>query len=240
MIVSRDNEKIKELVKLNNKKFRDHKNLFIVEGYHLVEEAYKAGALKEVYSLEKIDLDITQYLVDANLLNSISNMNNTSIIGVCYKLKSSKLGNKILAIDGVQDPGNLGTIIRSAAAFNFDSILLSENSVDLYNDKVIRATQGLLFQMNIIRCNLFKELELLTDYELIVTDVDDGLSLNELEKPSKFILVMGSEGSGISDEVKRLAGIKLKIKMNEKVESLNVAVAASIIMHHLGDKNDLS
>ena len=152
VITSVDNEKIKDLKKLNNKKYRDDKNLFLIEGEHLILEAQKSGFLKEIYTTNlNFFSTINTYYVTDKVMKSISNLDNpTNMIGVCFKKDDVLKGDKIVYLDNIQDPGNLGTIIRSCVAFNIDTLILSNDTCDLYNSKVIRATQGLLFNLNII------------------------------------------------------------------------------------------
>ena len=146
------NNKIKDIKKLNQKKYRDELGLFLVDGEHLVLEAYKSGNLVSVIleEHEDIDLDIDKIFVTDSVMNYISSLDNhQKIMGKCKKMDTKELTSRIIILDGIQDPGNLGTIIRSAKAFNFDTIVLSLDTVDLYNSKVIRASQGLIFQENI-------------------------------------------------------------------------------------------
>ena len=203
LITSLENERVKKYLKLKEKKYRDKYSEFLVEGEHLVLEAYKAGLIKELILEEKtnynIDIPNTIYL-STNIIKKISNVDSPQkIMALCEKMENkSTLKNKTLLIDNIQDPGNLGTIIRSAVAFNVDTIVLSEDCVDLYNPKVIRATQGMLFHINIIKKDLkeiAKELhkENITIYK---TDVTNGinardLSQKEREKSWHFPIVVG-------------------------------------------------
>ena len=154
-------------------------------------------------------------------------------MGICIKKNTEKLGDRLLVLDDIQDPGNLGTIIRSAVAFNIDTILLSNNSVDLYNSKVIRASQGLIFHINIVRKDILLELPKLKDngYYIYGTKVTHGKSLKSLEKKEKFVIIMGNEGNGMHDEVSELCDEFIYIEMNDMCESLNVGVATSIILY---------
>lgn len=235
---STDNKKIKELKKLNIKKYRDQSNSFLVEGEHLVLEAYKKGLLEELFLEEntKLDLDVKTSYLSRNVIKFISELDNPSnIIGLCKKVEEKEIGNKVLVLDDIQDPGNFGTIIRSAVAFNIDTIVVSNNTVDLYNSKVIRASQGMLFNINIIRrdLNVFV-LELKKEgYQIYATKVNGGKSLKTIEKMEKFAIIMGNEGAGVSDNLMSLANEYLYIDMNSNCESLNVAVATSIILYEL-------
>ncbi len=239
LYTSTQNEKIKNLRKLNNKKYRDENSLFLIEGEHLVLEAYKNGYLKELLLEENTSLSInvpTSYLT-RNVMKFISELDNPSnIMGVCTKLvEQEELGNKILVLDNVQDPGNLGTIIRSAVAFNIDTIILSDDTVDLYNSKVIRASQGMIFKINIVRKSLLVVIPNLKKqgYKIYTTNVKNGKSLKNVEKVSKFAIIMGNEGLGVKESISSLADDFLYIDMAKDCESLNVAVAASIILYEL-------
>lgn len=239
LYTSTQNEKIKNLRKLNNKKYRDENSLFLIEGEHLVLEAYKNGYLKELLLEENTSLSInvpTSYLT-RNVMKFISELDNPSnIMGVCTKLVGQEeLRNKILVLDNVQDPGNLGTIIRSAVAFNIDTIILSDDTVDLYNSKVIRASQGMIFKINIVRKSLLVVIPNLKKqgYKIYTTNVKNGKSLKNVEKVSKFAIIMGNEGLGVKESISSLADDFLYIDMAKDCESLNVAVAASIILYEL-------
>ena len=157
LITSTNNDKVKELVKLKEKKYRDNNNIFFVEGKDLCDEAYNSGLLREVYILDGKDNiydGIPYCYISADVMKKISDMPSmTEYFGVCTKKVEDDLGNKVLVLDNIQDPGNLGTIIRSAVAFNFDTIVISKDTVDLYNPKVVRSTKGMLFNINIITRN---------------------------------------------------------------------------------------
>lgn len=233
---STSNHYVKHIKKLNQKKYRDTYNEFLIEGEHLVFEAYKKGILKELILEEGTDfkLDITTNYVSNNVLKYISELDNpSSIIGICNKLEEKEIGNKVLILDGVQDPGNLGTIIRSCVAFNIDTIILSKDTVDLYNSKVIRATQGMLFNINIISRDLISFIPSLKDYKIYGTKVNGGKSLKNVEKAEKFAIIMGNEGNGVKKEILDMCSDYIYIDMNSNCESLNVAIATSIILYEL-------
>ena len=235
-----ENEKIKEIKKLNQKKYRDKTGLFLVEGEHLVLEAYKAGCLKELLIEEDtlFPLDIETSFVSHNILTYISELDTPpTMIGVCYKMGTNvkEIGDRVLALDAIQDPGNLGTIIRSAVAFHVDTIILGKGTVDVYNSKVVRASQGMLFHVNIIELDLENNLTVFKEngYQIIGTRVTHGKSLKDIEKTEKFVIIMGNEGNGMSDDVALLCDSFIYIDMSEACESLNVGVATSIILYEL-------
>lgn len=238
LYTSIENKKIKNIKKLNNKKYRDEFNEFLIEGEHLITEAYKAGLLKELILEEGTDfnLDINTSYVTGSVLKYISELENPpKIMGICNKLQEKEIGNKILILDDIQDPGNLGTIIRSCVAFNIDTIILSKSSVDLYNSKVIRATQGMIFNINIIEKDLFEFIPFLKElnYKIYGTKVNGGKSLKNVEKSQKFAIIMGNEGRGVNSDILNLCSDYIYIDMNKSCESLNVGVATSIILYEL-------
>ena len=204
MYSSTNNDFIKSIKKLNDKKYRDSTNTFLVEGEHLVLEAIKNNLVKYVIVRDNYDFDYDNKII-------------------------------VTVLDNIQDPGNLGTIIRSSVAFNFDTIVISNDSVDVYNSKVIRATQGMLFNVNIIVTDIKEFLNSIKDeYKIIGTDVVNGKSLPEFKNLKKFAIIVGNEGQGISLDTKKLCSDFVYIPMNQDCESLNVGVAASIIMYELG------
>lgn len=240
IITSLDNKKIKKYHSLKTNKGRKIEKLFLIEGMHLCEEAYKANILVDILIEENTklsfnyDKEIT--FVTEHILNKLSNLTNHSkIIGICKIIDNNKIkGNRILLLDDIADPGNLGTIIRSSKAFSIDTIILSKNSVDIYNDKVLRSTEGMLFTMNIIYADLFQVIkELKKDHYLILgTDVKSGIDARSI-KTDKYALIMGNEGHGVNKELLKLTDKNLYIKMDKNCESLNVAVATSILLYEL-------
>ena len=241
VITSLENKKVKDFVKLQKKKYRDSTGTFMVEGEHLVIEALKANVLKEVIILDgkSTSVSVPCTYVTYEVMKKISNMDSVpDIIGVCTKSdKNDIVGNKILLLDDIQDPGNLGTIIRSAVAFNVSTIILSSLTVDLYNSKVLWATQGMLFHINIIRMDSMDAINLLKSkgYMIYGTSVDNGVDVRSLTKneKEKVCLIMGNEGNGVSTDILKMSDKNLYIKMNEEVESLNVGVACSILLYEL-------
>lgn len=242
LITSVNNEHIKELCKLKDKKYRDQSDVFLVETKHLVLEAYKEGLIKELIleQDELFPLDVDTLYVSFEVLKKLSSTSTPSkVMAVVYKKKEiERLGEKILILDNIQDPGNLGTIIRSAVAFNFDTIVLSDDTVDLYNSKVVRSNQGMMFHINIIKRDTISFISMLKSdgYKIVGTKVTNGHDVREAKIYSHFGLVIGNEGKGISHEVDNLCDEYLYIKMSNNCESLNASVAASIIMYELDRK----
>lgn len=242
LITSINNQTIKELDKLKQKKYRDLEQKFLIEGEHLVEEAEKSGVLEKIILLENSEYPskLEKIYVSKNVMKKLSSLDTPpNIIGVCKMLSKKELGKKVLLLDDIQDPGNLGTIIRSSVAFNVDSIVMSLNTVDLYNPKVIRSTQGMIFKINLIKDDLGQVIEKLKSKNIPIytTNVNGGENIKNINSTDSYGLIMGNEGNGVKDEISALADRKIYIPMNSKVESLNVSVAASILLYELGDKN---
>lgn len=242
VITSLDNKKIKEVVKLRQKKYRDIENKFIIETLNIIKEAYNMGYLLELYVLEgtvlKDNFNVPINYVSKNVFNKISSLENSYILGVCKKKVSVLEGKRYVLLDNVQDPGNLGTIIRSCVGFNVDTLVLGDTCVDLYNDKALRASEGNIFKLNIVRTSLKDVIKDLKEKNITIygTDVNDGENIDKIENNSSFALVMGNEGNGVSNDIKALVDKNLYIKTSKNLESLNVGVATGIILYEL-DKN---
>lgn len=242
LITSVKNEHVKELVRLKEKKYRDETNTFLVETKHLVLEAYRAGLIKELIleQNEIFPIDVPITYVSNEVLKKISSMETPSkVMAVVRKRETDyQLGEKILILDKIQDPGNLGTIIRSAVAFNIDTIVCSKDTVDVYNPKVVRASQGMMFHIPIIIKNTEKFINELKskDYKIVGTKVTNGHDVRNSSIYSHFALVIGNEGQGISKNIEELCDEYLFIKMNGNCESLNASVAASILMYEINNK----
>lgn len=241
IITSLNNPTIKEISKLKNKKYRDLTNTYLVEGDHLVEEAYKNNLLIKIILLEDTicNYDIEKIYVTKEVMKKLTELDTPNkIIGIVKKNTPLAIGNKILILDNIQDPGNLGTIIRSSVAFDIDTIVLSPNTVDIYNPKVIRSTQGMIFYTNIITLELKEFInEIKTkNYTIFGTNVRNGKNIKEITLPEKFALVLGNEGQGVSKEIESLCDDNIYIKMSSKCESLNVSVATSILLYEVYNK----
>ena len=172
MIQSINNKKIKEYAKLIQKKERDKTNLFLVEGEHMVKEAFNANALQELFILEGLEcpIEFNYETVTQQVLNKLSNQNsNSKMIGVCKKLNlKPEKENSILLLDNVQDPGNVGTILRTAHSFGIDCIYMSKGCADIYNPKTIQSSQGALFYIPVIQTDLVEEIKKLQERNIEV------------------------------------------------------------------------
>jgi TrmH family RNA methyltransferase len=248
-ITSTSNETIKYFISLNDKKTRMNAKRFIVEGYHLVNEASKTNLLEAIISTDEKELkkinNVKRYLVNDAIINKIATTKNPQNILGIVKMLDHNITNlvpiikenktKLIMLDDVNDPGNLGTIIRTAAGLGYDGIIMSPNTVDLYNEKVIRSTQGVMFKIPIIKANLQEVIKLLKKEKVfcIGTALTNAKDVKHITKKDKFAICLGNEAKGISKEVLDNMDENVKIAMNNDVESLNVSIAAGIIMYEM-------
>ena len=231
-ITSLKNEKVKYWVSLQDKKVRDREKKFLIEGDHLIKEAIKNNLVCETISIVNKDAD---YFVTKEIMQKFSSQKSICYDAAVVKfLSEDSINGNCLVLDTLQDPGNLGTIIRSAVAFHFDTIILSDTSVDLYNSKVIRSTEGMIFNINVLRRNLeefLPQLKML-GYKIVGTDVNSGISLKNISKDD-IAIIIGNEGNGLSENIKKLCDEFVHIPIDKRCESLNAGVAASIIMYEV-------
>ena len=239
------NNKIKEIVKLHQKKYRDEAGLFIAEGEKALQEAIDSNIeITEIYALKTFDTKniINEIcIIPENIMKKISTTD--SACEVLFVAKKKQVNendflklNKIALIDSISDPGNLGTIIRSAAAFGIEGIVLFGNCVDLYSSKVIRSCTGNFFKVPILKIKSTEELKnKFSNHKLIATALskENNISLKECAKIDKYIIMLGSEAKGLCTDLIKLADKNIRIEMKNDVESLNLSVCASIIFYEL-------
>ena len=239
MIESVNNDKIKKYSKLFNKKYRDEKRIYLISTEHLVKEAIKKDIIVEIFLLEGNENKYGNVTyVTKSVMRKLSNLTTLhNVVAVVKKENEKEIKGNVILLEGLQDPGNVGTIIRSAVAFNIDTIIVGDNTVDIYNEKVLRASEGMLYNVNIIKNNLIDSIKYLkqNNYTIIGTKVDGGKNIKEINV-EKYAFVVGNEGNGISDEVLNLCDEYVYINMNKSCESLNVGVASSIIMYEINNK----
>lgn len=231
-ITSLQNEHVKYWVSLGEKKVRDKDRRFLIEGDHLISEAEKLGLIIETISV--VD-ETKDYFVTKSIMKKISKQQSISYnAAVARMLPEDSISGNVLILDCLQDPGNLGTIIRSAIAFNFHTIVLSDDSVDLYNPKVIRSTEGMIFNINCLRRNLKEFIPVLKNlgYKIYGTDIKNGTDVRDIPK-TNIAITIGNEGNGLSSSVKKECDEYLYLPMNKTCESLNAGVAASILMYEV-------
>lgn len=238
LITSKDNNRIKEIRKLLTKKYSLEKGLFVIEGENLIEEAIKNHMLKELYVLEgsTCNYDFNYGYVTEEVMKSISDLKSTPrLLGISKIYNTNHIGNKIVILDNIQDPGNAGTIIRSSVAFGADTVIFSKDSVSPYNEKVLRSTGGMIYNTNIVIGDLKEIINKIKEKHIKVvgTSLKKSKSLEELEKTEEFAIIFGNEGNGVREEILSMCDEIIRIDMNPTCESLNVGVSASIVLYHL-------
>ena len=247
VIESKDNTLFKYTRKLKERKHRVKENKYIIEGFRLVQEAFKANCSIDYVVVnesgkDKLDDYLSEYMDNIkiyqrrnDLFSQLSSTENTQGVIAVSNINNSINdinGDFYLLCDKVQDPGNLGTIIRTAHAAGVNAIILTKGTVDIYNDKTIRSTMGSIFYTPIIYDNDLSLLKKLKDegFSLVATSLEESKNFFDEDLSGKVILSVGNEGNGISEEIFALADKKVKIPMPGGAESLNVGIATSIIL----------
>jgi len=258
IISSKDNNLIKQTKKLKEKKYRKQSNSFLVEGFRFVFEAIKSdfkviNVFVNETSIDKLENDykcIKDSIDDNNLYKVSDNVfklltsteNPQGIIAVVENKKhlpENQNGFYILA-DKVQDPGNMGTIIRTAHASGALGVITTDGTVDIYNEKTLRSTMGSIFYIPVIEDSKFEFLNMLREnqFKLLVSSLKDSNNIYDIDfKDKKLVVVVGNEGNGVSKEVYDMADERSKIPMPGNAESLNVAVASSVIAFEIVRQN---
>ena len=234
MITSMQNKTVKELLKLKQKKYR--KDYYLVETNHLVEEAIKAKQTDLIISTEPVDLGVENLVVSKEIMEKLAFTKTPQpIMARCFIQKDKKLvdGKRYLILDYLQDPGNIGTLIRTALAFGIDQVILSNECVDLYNDKLLRSMQGAHFHLSCLYGNLKEIIPALKEKGVCVVGsaLENGRPIHEIKKQEKMASVLGNEGNGMEKEIIDICDQIAYIPITT-IESLNVAVAGSIMMYH--------
>ncbi|MGV3463911.1 MAG: TrmH family RNA methyltransferase [Heyndrickxia sp.] len=245
-IQSIQNPQIKQWKKLLTKKEREKTNTYILEGFHLVEEAlqYKDDIIEIIVS-EEVDLpvswdvsELTITRVTPEISRMISDTETTQGVFAICRIKDATTndlsGKSYILLDGVQDPGNLGTMIRTADAAGIDVIILGKGTADIYNPKVLRSAQGSHFHVEFLTGNLMEWIPKLKAASVPIygTALENGISYKEVQPEPSFALILGNEGNGVSKEVLSQTDKNLYIPIFGRSESLNVAVAAGILMYY--------
>lgn len=249
-IASIQNKHVKEWKKLLTRKGRKKQNKYLIEGLHLVEEAIKAEADIEVMMIREDKLEDYSHLQGLNeekvviVTEEISTLlsdavTEQGILAVIHNEESADkiLGDKpVLMLDKVQDPGNLGTLVRTADAAGFEGVIIGKGSVDLYNPKALRSAQGSHFHLPIIHDDIEKWIGIFHEKGIPVygTALDDrAVSYRSIEPQSQFGLIVGNEGNGVDPMILEKTTKNLYIPIKGQAESLNVAIAASVLMFSL-------
>lgn len=242
-ITSLSNQYIKDTVKLHQKKYRSESGLFLLEGYKPIFEAFSAGLeIKTLFTTEKFYpkyefLKEKIILVNDAVLEKISTTDSMPEAAAVAKQPVYNLNpefKRIAFIENIKDAGNLGTIIRSAAAFGIEAIVLAGDSVDVFNPKVVRSAVGALFKLPVVKVEDIKKFKNeFGNHRFIaaVVSQDDAQAPEEISYNEPFVLMFGSEADGLSTEAQELSDIRITIPMSDKAESLNLSVAASVVFY---------
>lgn len=241
-IVSKENKLFKRIKKLKSKKHREKEGLFIAEGHKFLDFSLcpKYIVVSESYDISDKRLEdhsCNKYILSENMFNEITTQENSQGIILIYEIQEGNLdilGNNIVVLDRVQDPGNLGTIIRVADAAGYKDIVLTKGSVDVYNDKCVRSSMGSLFNINVCYISEEKLLEIFDSrgYKVVVTALaNDAINYQDMKMSNKNAIVFGNEGQGASSNIIDRADQKVIIPIYGSAESLNVAMASGIILY---------
>ncbi len=239
-ITSPHNELIGRISKLKNKKYREKEGLFIAEGVKNVNDSLKYEKAEMIFALSEDllekEVDCPVYIVNEKVMKEISDTVTPQGLTAVFKIRkfSDACDDKIIVLNGISDPGNVGTILRSACAFGFNTIIADENTADIYSPKVVRSAMSAIFSLNILRTKeLSKEIMNFKEkgYTFYVSYLGEKAeNIENVTFSKKTMLAVGSEARGVDKNVLDLADITYIIPMKENIESLNVAVAASISM----------
>lgn len=236
MITSMSNTTVKELMKLKQKKYRDQTGYYLVEGEHLVEAACKKGVVSCLISTKALDCTFPCVQVSQEVMEKLAFTKTPQpIMAKCEKSVEMEIvaGKRYLLLDDLQDPGNIGTLIRSALAFGIDQVILSLQCVDIYNDKVLRSMQGAHFEIPCIYQDLQESMAILKQNGVVVVGsaLQGGQEIHSIEKSEKMAMIVGNEGNGMHKELLENCDAIGYIPIRS-MESLNVAIAGSIMMYH--------
>lgn len=245
MITSVQNERVKRWRKLHERKGRQKENAFLIEGEHVIEEALKSSwHIKEIIVEEQYELPPSLdhepvFTVTKHVFQTIAQTETPQGIAAVVEMKTIEVipqeDELVLLVDRVQDPGNLGTIIRTADAAGCTKIILGDGTVDPYNGKVIRATQGSLFHVPHERADLHAKIDELKDagFTIWASALEDARHVHDVKRTNKMALIVGNEGAGIASSLLTKADERVKIPIYGKAESLNVSVATGILLYEM-------
>ena len=244
-INSLDNSTIKKIKKLKQRKYREEEKKFLAEGRKFLDFTYTPDLiiLKENFEdFENITtklerFDCRKIVVNDKIFKDLTSQENSQGVILVYpycETNIGKINNNIIVLDKIQDPGNLGTIIRAADAAGFKDIILSKGSVDCYNEKCVRSSMGSIFNMNIVYMEELQLIQFLKEkkYKFLVTALENNsIEYTDITLSEKNAIIFGSEGNGVSDNFLKVADETVIIPIYGSAESLNVAMASGIILY---------
>lgn len=234
MITSLDNKTVKELTKLHQKKYRDDKFLLLDE--HLIKCAKENNYLETLVYCDKLPFEFDNTIeVSREVLNKISKKDNSNYIGVGRPIKENdNYQSRVIILDHLQDPLNIGRIMEAAYLFGFDSVILSNESADIYNEKCLVNSKGAIFKLNVTHKDLNEEILNLKNlgFKVYATGLRKKTKdMHEVVPTDKLAIILGNEGSGVDNHLMDISDEIIKIDM-VNIDSLNVGMAGSILMHY--------
>lgn len=239
-ITSVNNELVKETAKLLQRKYRDESGQFLLEGDKCIEEAIESGLeVVRIFKLEGYEKFPEGIETTEAVLAKVSSTSTPpKAVAVAKKpdIKWNLDYKKVVLLENIKDAGNLGTILRTSAAFGVDALILYGDTVDLYNPKCVRSSVGNLWKLPVFEVNDFSELESkFSAYERVATlpKADDTVWLREFDPAENLLVMFGAESTGVSDELKNFANRNVTIEMKSNVESLNLSISAGVILYEL-------
>lgn len=244
IITSVQNERIKQLKKLHTAKGRRQAGEYLVEGWHLVEEALKSNLVsvclltQDMYDTYQPFITSDVIIISQEVVSALSQTQTPQSIFAVVRMVTPTIdlsSGKYLLLDGVQDPGNVGTMIRTADAAGFSAVIVGEGTVDIYNDKIVRSMQGSQFHIPIVKQSLHEVIDRFKEHDIVVygTELNEqAVQLFEVPYSENCAIVVGNEGNGVSKEILNKTDKNVYIPILGQAESLNVAVAAGIMMYH--------
>ena len=243
-ITSVNNEQVKETVKLQQKKYRDCTDKFLLEGFKAIEEAFNAGLnIEKVFVLSGKENEYSfikdkLILTTEQVLKKISTTESApDAVAVAYKKHYGrdelKNANKVVLLENIKDLGNLGTILRTSAAFGAEAVILYGDCADLYNPKCVRASVGNLWKLPVLNFKNIEDLNIFENFQRIATLPRAKSFLKDFKAEEKCLVMFGSEADGLSSELINFASDEVKIEMSPAVESLNLSVSCAVVLYKL-------
>lgn len=238
-ITSVNNDLVKETAKLLQRKYRDEKGLFLLEGDKCIKEALVSGLeVVQIFKLENYEefpdaIETTEAVLSK--ISSTSTPPKAVAVAKMLKREWKEKYKKVVLLEDIKDAGNLGTILRTSAAFGVDAVILYGDTVDLYNPKCVRSSVGNLWKVPVFQLGGLNELNIFTPYERVATlpKTENTVWLKDYKPAEKVLIMFGTESSGLSEDLKNFATKNVTIEMDSKVESLNLSISAGVFLYNI-------
>lgn len=266
MITSKSNEQVKYIANLKNKKFRDMYSKFVIEGIKLIDEISSGGnppeliaycdeilknanggsellkrIIKSNINIIEVSEQVFNYMTDTTTPQGILAVINIPNISKNMIEEEINKGESFIILDKIQDPGNIGTIIRSCVAFNVKNIICTKGTVDVYSPKIVRSTMGAINKVNLIYLEDQEFIDAINklkdkNYEIVGTSLQANKTLKQYKPTAKTVYVMGNEANGVSSKLQEMVDVNIKIEIENTQESLNVSIATGILLYNMYQK----